>query len=84
MEAVIIEAIVKIKLNMDGSWQLLELKEAFKPILEPETPPKTATEYLLNAEKLRKKRKKEKNRIPHHCSICGKAYTNRRNCPHHT
>jgi len=84
----IIEALVKIELKSDGTWQIVGLKPLTetKPPEEPHQPRSMlkhfsrVDEHFKNRERIRKKRASEKSRVPHHCSICGKAH---RNCKTH-
>jgi len=97
----IIEALVKIELKSDGTWQIVGLKaltETKPPEEQPQKPkahqPRSmlkhfdrVDEHFKNRDRVRKKRALEKNprgpRIPHHCSVCGKAHQNCRTHPHH-
>jgi len=87
----IIEALVKIELKSDGTWQIVGLKaltETLPPELSPQKPkPGVVESHFENRDRVRKKRALEKNprgpRIPHHCSICGKSHQNCRTHPHH-
>jgi len=77
----IIEALVKIELKSDGTWQIVGLKpltETKHP--EEQPPPGIIEKHFKNRDRIRKKRASEKSRVPHHCSICGKAH---RNCKTH-
>ena len=85
----IIEALVKIELKSDGTWQIVGLKALTETKLPEEQPPKPGIieKHFENRDRIRKKRALEKNprgpRVPHHCSICGKAHQNCRTHPHH-
>jgi len=89
----IIEAVVKIELKSDGTWQIVGLKALTETKHPEEQPPKpkpgVIESHFENRDRVRKKRALEKNprgpRIPHHCSVpdCGKAHTNCRTHPHH-
>ena len=92
----IIEALVKIELKSDGTWQIVGLKaltETKPPEEQPQKPkahqPRSmlkhfdrVDEHFKNRDRIRKKRAREKSRIPHHCSQCGKAHRNKLTCPH--
>ena len=83
----IIDALVKIELKSDGTWQIVGLKalsDTLPPELSPQKPkPGRVERHFKNRERIRKKRALEKNRIPHHCSVCGKAHQNCRTHPFH-
>ena len=86
----IIEAVVKIELKSDGTWEICDLTPVSDTKHPEERPPKPKTKRLGRVEKhfanrdmIRKKRASEKSRIPHHCSDCGKAHTNNRTHPYH-
>jgi len=87
----IIEALVKIELKSNGTWQIVGLKaltETLPPELSPQKPkPGVIESHFENRDRVRKKRAREKNprgpRIPHHCSDCGKSHTNCRTHPFH-
>jgi len=82
----IIEALVKIELKSDGTWQIVGLKaltETKLPEVQPPKPkPGRIERHFVNRDRIRKKRAREKSRIPHHCSQCGKAHRNKLTCPH--
>jgi len=86
----IIEALVKIELKSDGTWQIVGLKalsDTLPPELSPQKPkPGVIESHFKNRDRVRKKRALEKNprgpRKPHHCSQCGKAHRNKLTCPH--
>ena len=92
----IIEALVKIELKSDGTWQIVGLKaltETKPPEEQPQKPkahqPRSmlkhfdrVDQHFKNRDRVRKKRAREKSRIPHHCSQCGKAHRNKLTCPH--
>jgi len=87
----IIEALVRIKLKNDGTWELFDLKPVSAPIVPDISPPKpkkgVIEKHFDNRDRVRKKRALEKNprgpRIPHHCSVCGKSHQNCRTHPTH-
>lgn len=83
----IIEAVVKIELKSDGTWQIYDLKPVADTKHPEEQPPKPkpgrVEKHFENRDRIRKKRAREKSRIPHHCSDCGKAHTNNRTHPYH-
>ena len=80
----IIEAVVKIDLKNDGTWKIVCLKALTETKPPEEQPPKpkpgVIESHFVNRDRIRKKRAREKSRVPHHCSICGKAH---RNCKTH-
>jgi len=85
----IIEALVRIELKSDGTWQIVGLKaltDTKHPEVQPPEPktPGVIEKHFVNRDRIRKKRALEKSprgpRVPHHCSICGKAH---RNCKTH-
>jgi len=79
----IIEALVRIELKSDGTWQIVGLKaltETLPPVVTPK--PGVVESHFRNRDHIRKKRAREKSRIPHHCSQCGKAHRNKLTCPH--
>ena len=92
----IIEALVKIELKSDGTWQIVGLNaltETKPPEEQPQKPkahqPRSmlkhfdrVDQHFKNRDRVRKKRAREKSRIPHHCSQCGKAHRNKLTCPH--
>jgi len=83
----IIEALVRIELKSDGTWQICDLKPVSDTLLPVVQPPKQKTPGIIekhfeNRDRIRKKRAREKSRIPHHCSQCGKAHRNKLTCPH--
>jgi len=84
----IIEALVRIELKSDGTWQIVGLKALTKtkhPEVQPPEPG-IIEKHFVNRDRIRKKRALEKQprgpRVPHHCSQCGKAHRNRLTCPH--
>jgi len=83
----IIEALVKIELKSDGTWQIVGLKaltETKPPEEQPQKPKAGVIEsHFENRDRVRKKRALERSRVPHHCSVCGKAHQNCRTHPHH-
>jgi len=87
----IIEALVRIELKSDGTWQIVDLKPVSDALLPDISPPKpkpgVIEKHFDNRDRIRKKRALEKNprgpRIPHHCSICGKSHQNCRTHPSH-
>jgi len=87
----IIEAVVRIELKKDGTWQLVDLKPVSDSIVGDISPPKpkkgAIEKHFDNRDRVRKKRALEKNprgpRIPHHCSDCGKAHHNCKTHPFH-
>jgi hypothetical protein len=85
----IIEALVKIELKSDGTWKIVQFANTFNvsdTLLPEEQPPKpkpgVVESHFRNRDHIRKKRAREKSRIPHHCSQCGKAHRNKLTCPH--
>jgi len=82
----IIEALVKIELKSDGTWQIVGLKaltETKLPEVQPPKPkPGVIESHFKNRDRVRKKRAREKSRDCHHCSICGKAHRNCKTHPH--
>jgi len=82
----IIEALVRIELKSDGTWQICDLKpvsDTLLPVVQPPKPkPGIIEKHFENRDRIRKKRAREKSRIPHHCSQCGKAHRNKLTCPH--
>jgi len=87
----IIEALVQIELKADGTWKIRDLKTVSDTLLPEEQPqkpkPGVIESHFENRDRVRKKRALEKNprgpRIPHHCSICGKAHRNCQTHPNH-
>jgi len=83
----IIEALVKIELKSDGTWQIVGLKaltETKHPEVQPPKPkPGVIESHFKNRDRVRKKRAREKSRVPHHCSECGKAHHNKVTHPFH-
>jgi len=84
----IIEALVRIELKSDGTWQIVGLKalgDTKHPEVQPPEPktPGIIEKHFVNRDRIRKKRAREKSRVPHHCSICEKAHTNCLTHPHH-
>jgi len=83
----IIEAIVRIELKSDGTWKICDLKPVSDTLLPELSPPKpkpgVVAKHFRNRDRVRKKRAREKSRVPHHCSDCGKSHTNCRTHPYH-
>jgi len=83
----IIEALVRIKLKNDGTWELFDLKPVSDALVGDISPPKpkkgTIEKHFDNRDRVRKKRAREKSRVPHHCSDCGKSHKNCRTHPSH-
>ena len=86
----IIEAVVKIELKSDGTWEICDLTPVSDTKLPEEQPPKPKTKppgrvekHFANRDRIRKKRAREQSRIPHHCSICGMAHKNCQTHPKH-
>jgi hypothetical protein len=83
----IIEALVKIELKNDGTWKIVGLKALTETLLPEVQPPKlkpgVIEKHFENRDRVRKKRRQDLPRIPHHCSICGKSHQNCRTHPHH-
>ena len=87
----IIEALVKIELKSDGTWKIVQFADAIcdlKPVsytLPPVVTPKSSVieQHFENRDRVRKKRRRDLSREPHHCSICGKAHQNCLTHPHH-
>ncbi len=95
----IIEALVKIELKSDGTWKIVQFADAIcdlKPVsytLPPVVTPKQprsmlkhfdrVDDHFKNRDRVRKKRRRDLSREPHHCSDCGKAHTNCRTHPYH-
>ena len=80
----IIEALVKIELKSDGTWQIVGLKaltETLPPVVTPK--PGVIESHFENRDRVRKKRALEKSRVPHHCSECGLAHRNKVTHPNH-
>lgn len=70
-----IKAIVEIKLNMDGSWELISLDAP--PESAPETENTTVREHFKNLRRIKDERTNAKgNTSPKHCSVCGKVHHN--------
>jgi len=89
----IIEALVKIELKSDGTWKIVQFANTFNvsDTLLPDKPHQPRSmlkhfsrvdEHFKNRDRIRKKRAREKSRVPHHCSICGKAHRNCKTHPH--
>ena len=82
----IIEALVKIELKSDGTWKIVGLKaltDTLPPELSPQKPkPGVVEKHFRKRDSIRKKRARERSRIPHHCSDCGMAHRNKLTCPH--
>jgi len=82
----IIEALVRIELKSDGTWQIYDLKPVSDTLLPEEQPqkpkPGRIEQHFVNRDRIRKKRARERSRIPHHCSDCGMAHRNKLTCPH--
>jgi len=91
LQIMIIEAVVRIELKKDGTWELVDLKPVSDSIMGDISPPKpkkgVIESHFENRDRVRKKRAREKNprgpRIPHHCSDCGKSHSNNRTHPNH-
>ena len=83
----IIEAVVRIELKKDGTWELVDLKPVSDSIVGDISPPKpkpgVVESHFENRDRVRKKRAREKSRVPHHCSECGLAHRNKVTHPHH-
>ena len=83
----IIEAVVKIELKSDGTWKICDLTPVSDTKLPEGQPPKpkpgVVETHFKNRDRVRKKRAREKSRVPHHCSDCGRAHKNNRTHPHH-
>lgn len=83
----IIEALVKIELKSDGTWQIVGLKaltETKLPEVQPPKPkPGVVETHFKNRDRVRKKRRQDLPRKPHHCSDCGKAHHNCKTHPFH-
>jgi len=80
----IIEAFVKIELKSDGTWQIVGLKALTEPLPPVVTPkPGVVESHFRNRDRVRKKRRKDLPRKPHHCSDCGKAHHNCKTHPFH-
>jgi hypothetical protein len=82
----IIEAVVKIELKSDGTWKICDLTPVSDTKLPEGQPPKPTSgvaKHFENRDRIRKKRAREKSRIPHHCSICGIAHRNCQTHPNH-
>jgi len=82
----IIEALVRIELKSDGTWEICDLKPVSDTLLPEEQPqkpkPGRIESHFVNRDRIRKKRARERSRIPHHCSDCGMAHRNKLTCPH--
>jgi len=85
----IIEALVKIELKSDGTWKIVQFANTFNvsdtllPEVQPPKPkPGVVEKHFRNRDRIRKKRARERSRIPHHCSDCGMAHRNKLTCPH--
>jgi len=83
----IIEAVVRIELKKDGTWELVDLKPVSDSIMGDISPPKpkkgVIESHFDNRDRIRKKRAREKSRVPHHCSECGLAHRNKVTHPFH-
>jgi len=83
----IIEAIVRIELKSDGTWQIVGLKALTDTIPPDDQPPKpkpgVVEKHFRNRDRIRKKRRQDLPRKPHHCSDCGKAHHNCKTHPFH-
>jgi len=93
----IIEALVRIELKSDGTWQICDLKPVLDTILPDISLPKPkphqprsmlkhfdrVDEHFKNRDRVRKKRAREKSRHCHHCSECGLAHRNKVTHPGH-
>jgi len=83
----IIEALVRIELKSDGTWELVDLKPVSDSIVGDISPPKpkkgVIEKHFDNRDRIRKKRAREKSRVCHHCSECGLEHRNRVTHPGH-
>jgi len=86
----IIEAVVKIELKSNGTWKIVQFANTFNvshtllPELSPQKPkPGVIESHFENRDRIRKKRAREKSRVPHHCSECGLAHRNKVTHPNH-
>jgi len=86
----IIEALVKIELKSDGTWKIVQFANTFNvsdtllPELSPQKPkPGVVEKHFRNRDLIRKKRRQDLPRKPHHCSDCGKAHHNCKTHPFH-
>jgi len=83
----IIEAVVRIELKKDGTWELVDLKPVSDSIVGDISPPKpkkgVIESHFENRDRIRKTRRRDLSRRAHHCSQCGKAHRNKLTCPHH-
>jgi predicted Zn-ribbon and HTH transcriptional regulator len=83
----IIEALVRIELKSDGTWEILDLKSVSDTKLPEEQPQKrkkpSVRDHFDNLDRVRKKRRTDLDRKPHHCSDCGKAHHNKLTHPYH-
>jgi len=72
-----IKAIVEIKLNMDGSWELISLDTP--PESTPETEKIRVIDHFRNLNRVKKERitNAKGNDSPKTCGICGKIHHNR-------
>ena len=71
-----IKALVEIKLNMDGSWELISLDTP--PETAPESEKMTVHDHFSNRDRINDERmaNAEGNNSPKHCSKCGKVHHN--------
>ena len=85
--AMIIEALVRIELKSNGTWEICDLKPVSDTIPPDNRPPKpkpgVVEKHFRNRDRIRKKRAREKSRVPHHCSECGLAHRNKVTHPDH-
>jgi len=83
----IIEAVVRIELKKDGTWELVDLKPVSDSIVGDISPPKpkkgVIESHFENRDRIRKTRRRDLSRKPHHCSDCGKAHHNCKTHPFH-
>jgi len=83
----IIEAVVRIELKKDGTWELVDLKPVSDSIMGDISPPKpkkgVIKSHFENRDSIRKKRRRDLSRRAHHCSDCGKAHRNIKTHPGH-
>jgi len=83
----IIEAVVRIELKKDGTWELVDLKPVSDSIMGDISPPKpkkgVIESHFENRDRIRKTRRRDLSRRAHHCSDCGKAHRNIKTHPFH-
>jgi len=83
----IIEALVRIELKSNGTWQIVGLEaltETKHPEEQPPKPKKGVIEsHFENRDRIRKTRRRDLSRQAHHCSDCGKAHRNIKTHPFH-